>query len=110
NGALMKQSGEASQVPSRRSNPGGATPLSAAERARMKRQSGGAAGGLKITWAEASPAKKAVMGGAVGLFVLGVLGGLGYAFWPKPNPNAHKIEPNQLGNTPIEASFGLGTD
>lgn len=110
NGALMKQSGEASQVPSRRSNPGGATPLSAAERARMKRQSGGAAGGLKITWAEASPAKKAVMGGAVGLFVLGALGGLGYAFWPKPNPNAHKIEPNQLGNTPIEASFGLGTD
>ena len=112
NGALVKQSGEASQVPapsSRRSNPGGATPLSAAERARLKRKSG-AAGGLKIMWAEGSTAKKAMMASAVGIFALGVLGGLAYAFWPKPNRNEHQIEPVALSASPIEMSFGLGTD
>ncbi len=109
NGALARQDAP-SAVPARRSNPGGATPLSAADRARLKRQQGGAVGGLRITWAEAGTAKKAVMASVAGLFALGILGGVGYALWPKSGPVKNHKEPQELSKDPIEESFGLGTD
>jgi hypothetical protein len=83
--------------------------LSAAERARIKRESGGAAGGLKIFWAEAS---KAVRGAIVaGGVVLGA-GIVALAYWIVLNQGGGGVvtgpEPETLTIQPITDSFGLG--
>lgn len=82
-------------------------PLSAAERARIRRQSGEAVGRVRIFWAEASQKTRAItaaVAGAVGLLVVGTLiWVLMPADGPKPPP-----EPAELTSTPIQESFGLG--
>jgi hypothetical protein len=84
--------------------------LSAAERARIKRESGGGAiAQFKLFWADASPmVRNAIMGGGVavllGLVALTyylVLGG-------DKNTISRGQEPNSLGGAPIKDSFGLG--
>jgi hypothetical protein len=82
--------------------------LSAAERARIRRENPGMLGSLKLFWAEASKGVRTAVIGAGGLFVAGLIG---LAFYmvasdnggPKAGP-----EPHVLGRKPIEASFGLG--
>jgi len=93
--------------PSRTSRPAeGGRQLSAAERARLRREAG-AASGFKIWWAEASPPKrKAAMGGAIGVGALL----LGLAIWGlvPGDTKRHKAEPTALSTEPVPDSFGLG--
>jgi hypothetical protein len=84
-----------------------APPLSASEKSRLKRD--GAAGGLKLFWAEASAAKRAVASVLIGAVSLGLLAGLFIALKPegeKPKPK----EPDRLTMEPVEYRFGLGED
>ena len=78
--------------------------LSAAERARLKREGSG----LALLWAEATPAKRAVLLGVVGLLGLGLLGG-GYVAMSEDGAQvARADEPAKLGREPVPQSFGLG--
>lgn len=80
--------------------------LSAAERARLRREAG-AAGGLKIWWAEASPTqRKLALGGAIAAGAL-VLGLAIYGLLPG-DTRRHKAEPTALTIEPVPDSFGLG--
>jgi pSer/pThr/pTyr-binding forkhead associated (FHA) protein len=88
-----------------RSSRGGGEKLSAADRARLKRE--GPLGLLKIFWAEASKPKRIVLASIAGLVGLGLAGGLVAAVIPsdhKPKPK----EPVLLSADPVEQSFGLG--
>jgi hypothetical protein len=78
--------------------------LSAAERARMKREGSG----LALMWAEASPPKRAALVGTVVLLVLGLLGGGYMALGDGAAPVARAEEPGKLGREPVANSFGLG--
>ena len=81
--------------------------LSAADRARIRRESGGVNGSARIFWAESSGARKA---GVLGALTLLLLGGGGAAFFFLRDPNAEplKPEPFQLTKAPITDSFGIG--
>ncbi len=82
--------------------------LSAAERARIKRQAGPLAA-LKIIWAEASKLKRVAMAGGTGVVVLGLLAVAFYMAFPPEEKKVLKAEPTELlSNTPIENSFGYG--
>ena len=88
------------------SAPGGA--LSAAERARIKRESSGVAGQFKLFWLEASPQVRAAL---VGLGLVSALGLMGVAYWMVLGGEAQVArgpEPATLSSRPIEDSFGLG--
>ena len=84
--------------------------LTAAERARIKRKSGGAAASLKIFWLEASERTKRLIqiaAGVVGTAVIGLL------YWIVLAPGLgggepQKLEPNVLAREAIPESFGLG--
>ncbi|MCC6337333.1 MAG: FHA domain-containing protein [Myxococcales bacterium] len=79
--------------------------LSAADRARLKRE--GPLGAVKLFWAEASKPKRIIAASVVGLLSLGLLGGLISVAIPtdhKPKPK----EPTVLSADPVEHSFGLG--
>jgi pSer/pThr/pTyr-binding forkhead associated (FHA) protein len=81
------------------------TPLSAAERSRYRRD--GASGGLRIWWAQASDAKRALVSMMVGILTVASVGGLAFALWPdgeKPKPP----EPQKLTGEPLRVRFGLG--
>lgn len=83
--------------------------LSAAERARLKRDTS-LGGKARLFWADASPGKrKGVIGGAIGMGLL-ALGAVVYVLVVDPNKGPPKIEPNQLSRMPVEESFGLGTE
>ncbi len=100
NGAVERASAAAAAAPV----------LSAAERARIKRESGGLAARIRIFWIEASPqVRRAIIGGfvAMGLCLIGV------AYWVVLRPDPNKVgvsgpEPMSLGAVPIPDSFGLG--
>lgn len=84
---------------------GDRAPLSAADRARMKRS--GAVGKAQLWWAEASRSRRALAASVAGLVSLLLVGGLVVVALPegqKPRPP----EPQELGTEPLEASFGLG--
>jgi hypothetical protein len=86
----------------------GGAGLSAAERARIKREGGGAAG-LKIFWAEASTGvRRAIMGGGFVVF----LGLIGLVYWLVLGGGENRItrgpEPTGLTGAPMKDSFGLG--
>jgi hypothetical protein len=85
-----------------------AVPLSAAERARMRRQSGDAVGRFRVFWAEASNRARGITAALFGAFGLGVLGLLIWALKPPPDYQPPP-EPTELTGTPIQESFGLGT-
>ncbi len=95
-------------APLRRSSPGSAA-ISAAEKARLKRTSGGAIGAIRIFWAEASPAKRVIVAGVLAVIVLGGGGGAIYSQFPDDKKPSGP-EPETLSQKPIEDSFGLGAD
>lgn len=92
----------------------GASPargLSAAERARIRRQSSGPLASLKIFWAEASSTVRNLFYLAGALLALGVLA---VGVWLFLKPPAQRVssgpEPTSLTSRPITDSFGLGDD
>lgn len=93
----------------RRDEPAAETqgPLTAADRARIRRQSGPVVGGARIFWADASTTGRALAATGAGVLVLGALAVLIWAVMPddshKPPP-----EPTELSGSPVEDSFGLG--
>lgn len=84
--------------------------LSAAERARIKRESPGPIAGFKLFWLEAS---KGVRTAIISLCMLVALGGVGGAYWYVINQDFtgggnHGNEPSELSNKAIGDSFGVG--
>ncbi|MFL5322111.1 MAG: FHA domain-containing protein [Myxococcaceae bacterium] len=99
-------------VPARGNSALGGTPqLSAAERARLRREATGIAGKARLFWAEASPNKrKGVIAGG-GVLGLGLLAGIVIAIVNPFGPEVvHHAEPSTLARKPIEESFGHGED
>lgn len=80
--------------------------LSAAERARIRRQSKGMAADFKIWWAEAGGGKRASVWAGLLVLVLGVLGG-GASLVLFQDRGPEIAEETVLGTRPIEQSFGL---
>jgi hypothetical protein len=89
---------------------GGGGAISAAEKARLKRKSGGALGGFRIFWAEANRTKRIIVGGAGGLVAASMLGLLVWSFLPEGPAGPTGPEPDTLSPTPIEDSFGLSAE
>lgn len=83
--------------------------LSAAERARIKRESSGLMARLKIFWLEATDRTKKLLFAGAGILGLAFLGLIGWLIVraPSSGPSAGP-EPDTLARKPIEASFGLG--
>lgn len=83
--------------------------LSAAERARIRRENPGALGAFKLFWMEAPQKTRNLLYGGAGLLGLGVVAGL---FWLVLGAGEvvddRPPEPNVLDRQPIEYSFGLG--
>jgi pSer/pThr/pTyr-binding forkhead associated (FHA) protein len=88
-----------------------ATALSAAERARIKRESGGLAANIKIFWLEASSGVKSAI---IAFFMLLGLGAVGATYYVVLGKEGGAIgqgeEPTMLGLQPIPDTFGLGPD
>ena len=87
-----------------------AAALSAAERARIKRESGGLAAKIKIFWLEASGGVRTAI---VMLFILLGLGAVAGTYYVVLGQGSNTIggagdEPDTLGLQPIAESFGLG--
>lgn len=103
-GADDQDEGDAIARPARR--PAGA--LSAAERARIRRESKGMVANLRIFWLEASSGVRTGVSLAVLVAVLG-LGGTAYYFgFRDVTPAPTHPEPSVLSRRPIPDSFGLG--
>ncbi len=87
-----------------------AAPLSAADRARARREAQkSATGRIGLAFSDLSPGARIFTLIIVGLLGVGALGGLAYLAWPKPT-GPKKIEPTELiQNAPaIRDSFGAG--
>jgi len=83
--------------------------LSAAERARIRRESKGVSGGFKIFWMEASGATRGFIYFGATAFSIGALGGLYYLAIKEPDRAVPTYpEPSQLEGAPLEDSFGEG--
>lgn len=83
--------------------------LSAAERARIKRESPGGVAQLKLFWAEASPTvRNAILGGGAAV----LLGLVGLSYWLVLGGGERTIyrgeQPSVLSGQPIRESFGYG--
>ncbi len=88
---------------------GGNAPLSAAGRARIRRESAGLKAALLIFWAEADTNTRKLVfigAGVVGALVLGLVAYL--ALGRGDSKSNLPAEPTTLTRQPIEASFGLG--
>jgi pSer/pThr/pTyr-binding forkhead associated (FHA) protein len=86
-----------------------ASVLSAAERARIKRESAGPAGSIKIFWIEASAGVRSAIVLLFILLGLGAVGGTYYVVLKRGvGPGITGPEPEMLGLQPITDSFGLG--
>lgn len=103
-----RERGSDSAAPAARPS-GGRQQLSAAERARIKRQSAGPVAALKIIWAEASKGKRIGMAAGAGT---GVVALLALAVWlaiPPDTSTPKGTEADYLvAGTPVEDSFGYG--
>jgi len=96
---------------SRASPPKGGAALSAAERARIKRESGGMMANLRIWWAEASAGVRGAMFGLLGLIAVSLLGTAYYlVIQSDAKPLPDRPEPAELGRAPVSDSFGLGPE
>ncbi|WP_163996194.1 FHA domain-containing protein [Pyxidicoccus caerfyrddinensis] len=84
--------------------------LSAADRARIRRESPGVIASAKLFWADATPAiRSGILGGGAAM----VLGIFGLLYWLvlSDGETQHKgEEPSVLNAQPIRDSFGLGPD
>jgi hypothetical protein len=87
-------------------------PLSAAERARQRRQAKETLGGqLLLWWKDLSPTGKSVAGVITGLVVVGLMMGVVSVFLPsKAKARPTGAEPSELSLSPLPDSFGLGQD
>jgi hypothetical protein len=108
-GAISKPRPSNTALKSSRTSTNG-TGISAAEKARLKRTSGGALGGAKIFWAEATAAQKLLVGGSGVLLSAGLLGLLIWAAIPEGPNGPSGPEPDTLSAVPIEDSIGLGSE
>jgi pSer/pThr/pTyr-binding forkhead associated (FHA) protein len=82
--------------------------LSAAERARIRRESPGLVANLKLFWLDASPAVRSAI---VGVGVVAALGLMGVVYWLVLGGEAKVSrgpEPVTLSGRPIDDSFGFG--
>jgi hypothetical protein len=105
-----RASGPGASGPVARVQPGKAGGLSAAERARIKRESPGGIAQLKLFWLEAG---KGVRTAIISFGVLLAAGGVGGAYWYVLNQDItggakRGNEPSELSNKAIGDSFGLG--
>jgi pSer/pThr/pTyr-binding forkhead associated (FHA) protein len=83
--------------------------LSAAERARIRRESRGLGGELRIFWMEAGRLTRGVIYTFSTLLAIGALGGLYYFAIREPAQQLPAYpEPARLESVPVEDSFGLG--
>lgn len=84
--------------------------LSAAERARLRREKGLTLGGqLRYGWAQLSPRGKSIAGVLTGLVIVAAAGTLLSVFRPAKGPvKPTGPEPAALGLAPLEHSFGQG--
>jgi pSer/pThr/pTyr-binding forkhead associated (FHA) protein len=87
-------------------------PLTAAEKARIRRESPGAKGAIRIFWIEASVAVRNAILAGFALLGLGVLGGVYYLVLAPSDKNQQRLppEPETLTRKPIPYSFGLGEE
>jgi pSer/pThr/pTyr-binding forkhead associated (FHA) protein len=84
--------------------------LSAAERARIRRESPGLVASAKLFWVDASPAvRSGIIGGSAAL-VLGIFGLLYWLVLSEGDKGPTGEEPAMLSAQPIRDSFGLGPD
>lgn len=82
--------------------------LSAADKARIRRESGGGAvAKARIWWTEQPPKRQRVLMGVAGAVALLLVGGVVAAAWPKEKVK-RPPEPTTLGPEPVEFSFGHG--
>lgn len=104
-----RTSGTGSSAAVARVQPGKAGGLSAAERARIKRESPGPIAKFKLFWIEASVG---VRRGVIACSVLLALGGVAGAYWYVINQDftggPSGTEPSELSNKAIGDSFGVG--
>ncbi len=85
--------------------------LSAAEKARLRRQRSGTLGGrIANWWSELTPRRKSVAGVVAGLAIVALVGGLVTAFLPERRARPRGTEPTELDLNPVADSFGLGQD
>ncbi|MCE9669428.1 FHA domain-containing protein [Myxococcus stipitatus] len=109
--ARRPPAGASAPVRARPASGGAGSALSAAERARIRRESPGMVASAKLFWADAS---NAVRSGIIGGGVAVVLGLFGLLYWLVLNdPDANRPvgeEPSVLSQQPIRDSFGLGPD
>jgi hypothetical protein len=121
--AALARPGESAPAPSRRAAAGGAPAraapaggakgLSAAERARIRRESPGMLSKLKIFWFEARPPVRHAILGAGGLLVLGLVGLMFFLVLDEDKKVVRGPEPksfSNVGDEIITDSFGLGDD
>lgn len=83
--------------------------LSAAERARIRRESGGMGGGVRIFWTEAGKGTRGFIYTVATMAAMAALGGLYYVAIREPEKDVPlHPEPAQLEGAPIQDSFGVG--
>jgi hypothetical protein len=83
--------------------------LSVAERARIRRESPGLLGWLKLFWIDATMPVRVAVSAGLAAMALGCVAALFYAVLGDSTPKpVIAPEPNVLRRAPIEASFGLG--
>ncbi len=88
----------------------GGAAISAAEKARLKRKSGGALGSFRIYWAESGKVRRAIIATVGGLIGAGLVGTLVWAVIPDGPAGPTGTEPDALSARPVEDSFGLASD
>jgi hypothetical protein len=82
--------------------------LSAAERARIRRQSSGPAAQFKLFWLEASPGVRSAIFTLCLVMALGLMGGVYWLVLGGDQQVVRGPEPDTLSGRTIEDSFGLG--
>jgi pSer/pThr/pTyr-binding forkhead associated (FHA) protein len=87
----------------------GAVELSAAERARMRRQlNQSASGRVQLLWSDLPRPARLLLGTFGGLLVAGTIGFAAYVAWPTSTVNRPEPRSFKPDGTPVEDSFGLG--
>ncbi|WP_240360619.1 FHA domain-containing protein [Pyxidicoccus caerfyrddinensis] len=108
--AMALEKADARSVPARPAPAPAAEGMTAAERARRRRELAGSGGGqLALWWGELSRGARVVVGLGMALVLAGGLGALGWVFLPEGGKSGRRgPEPLSLGVDPVPDSFGLG--